>query len=56
MSGLKRKEEEIGLIDLDAEQTDDSHRDREQAVQQKGMEQRKKAVRMALAGDRKSVV
>lgn len=50
MSGLKRKEEEIGLIDLDVEQTDDSHRDREQAVQQKGMEQRKKAVRMALAG------
>lgn len=48
MSGLKRKEEEIGLIDLDADHTDD--RRRERASVQKGKEQRTKAVRMALAG------
>ena len=47
MSGLKRKEEEIGLIDLDADQTDD--RREEQAADQKAKEQRTKAVRMALA-------
>ena len=48
MSGLKRKEEEIGLIDLDADKADDSRK--EQASKQKAREQRAKAVRMAFAG------
>lgn len=48
MSGLKRKEEEIGLVDLDAEQTDDSRKER--AAFRKARDQKNKAVRMALAG------
>lgn len=48
MSGLKRKEEEIGLVDLDAEQTDDSRK--EQAAFGEAKIQKHKAVRMALAG------
>lgn len=48
MSGLKRKEEEIGLVDLDAEQTDDSRKER--AAFRKAKAQKNKAVRMALTG------
>ena len=48
MSGLKRKEEEIGLVDLDAEQTDDSST--EQAAFREARDQKNKAVRMALVG------
>lgn len=48
MSGLKRKEEEIGLVDLDAEQTDDSRKER--AAFREARDRKNKAVRMALAG------
>ncbi len=48
MSGLKRKEEEIGLVDLDAEQTDDGRKERAAFRQAKALKQ--KAVRMAVAG------
>lgn len=48
MSGLKRKEEEIGLVDLDAEQDDDGRKER--AAFRKARDQKNKAVRMALAG------
>lgn len=48
MSGLKRKEEEIGLVDLDEEQTDDSRKER--TAFRKARDQKNKAVRMALAG------
>lgn len=48
MSGLKRKEEEIGLIDLDAETADDDRRER--ASVRRAREQKTKASRMALAG------
>lgn len=48
MSGLKRKEEEIGLVDLDAEQTNDSLKER--AAFRRARDQKNKAVRMALAG------
>lgn len=47
MSGLKRKEEEIGLVELDAEKEDDGRRER--AASKKAKDQKIKAERMALA-------
>lgn len=48
MSGLKRKEEEIGLVELDAEKKEDSRKER--ADFRKANGQKNKAVRMALTG------
>lgn len=47
MSGLKRKEEEIGLVELDADKEEESSRD--SPAFQRAAEQKSKAVRMALA-------
>ncbi|MDE7311019.1 MAG: hypothetical protein K2N87_05260 [Eubacterium sp.] len=48
MSGLKRKEEEIGLVDLDTEQTGEGRKER--AAFKKARAQKQRAVRMSLAG------
>lgn len=45
MSGLKRKEEEIGLVELDAEKEDDGRKER--TASRKAKEQKNKAERMA---------
>ena len=50
MSGLKRKEEEIGLVDLDADKEDDGRKER--TALRQAREQKSRAVRI----DRKSVV
>ncbi len=47
MSGLKRKEEEIGLVELDAEKEDDGRKER--AASRRARDQKNKAERMALA-------
>ncbi len=47
MSGLKRKEEEIGLVELDADKEEESSQD--SPAFQRAVEQKSKAVRMALA-------
>ncbi len=47
MSGLKRKEEEIGLVDLDADKEDDGRKER--TALRRAREQKSRAVRMALA-------
>lgn len=47
MSGLKRKEEEIGLVELDGEKEDDGRKER--AASRKAKDQKNKAERMALA-------
>ena len=47
MSGLKRKEEEIGLVELDAEKEDDGRKER--SASKRAKDQKTKAERMALA-------
>ncbi len=47
MSGLKRKEEEIGLVDLDTEQAEDGRKERAAFRQAKAKKQT--AARMAIA-------